>query len=87
MNENQRRLIRLKGLDGEQLFVDVGQCRQTCSSHKTKIHRKEFEAYLKANATVDPVQVPTTLMLPSWNAMGLRNGQIFENQTLNLNVK
>lgn len=44
------------GLDGEQLFVDVGQCRQSCSSHH-KIHRKEFEAYLKANASLDPVQL------------------------------
>lgn len=45
------------GLDGEQLFVDIGQCRQSCSTRKTKIHRKEFEAVLKANRSIDPVEV------------------------------
>jgi len=35
----------------------MGQCRQSCSTKKTKIHRREFEAILKANTSVDPVEV------------------------------
>ena len=44
------------GLDGD-ISVDMGQCRQSCSAKKTKINRKEFEAILKANHSVDPVEV------------------------------
>ena len=44
------------GLDGE-IYVDMGQCRQSCTAKKTKINRKEFEAILKANHSVDPVEV------------------------------
>lgn len=44
------------GLDGE-ILVDIGQCRQSCSTKRTKINRKEFEAILKANYSVDPVEV------------------------------
>jgi hypothetical protein len=44
------------GLDGD-ISVDMGQCRQSCSAKRTKINRKEFEAILKANYSVDPVEV------------------------------
>ena len=53
----QRKRFIGYGLDGEQLFVDEGQCRQMCPTKKKKIHRRQFEALLKANRTVDPVQV------------------------------
>ncbi|XP_032795499.2 uncharacterized protein LOC116931928 [Daphnia magna] len=45
-----------QGLDGE-ILVDIGQCRQSCSTKRTKINRKEFEAILKANYSVDPVEL------------------------------
>lgn len=44
------------GLDGE-ISVDMGQCRQSCSTKRTKINRREFEAILKANYSADPVEV------------------------------
>lgn len=53
------------GLDGEQLFVDVGQCRQTCSSKRSKIHRREFEMLLK-NSSVDPMEVSDLIRYHKW---------------------
>nr|CAH0111355.1 unnamed protein product [Daphnia galeata] len=52
----QKKYFVGKGLDGD-ISVDMGQCRQSCSAKRTKINRKEFEAILKANHSVDPVEL------------------------------
>lgn len=57
------------GVDGTQLRVDVGTCRQLC--HKTPLRplrRQEFDRYLKKYPNMDPVHVSLNLPRLSSNA-------------------
>jgi hypothetical protein len=47
------------GVDGTEIRVDVGECRELCNNlnQKKNLKREEFDKYLKKYPNLDPLQV------------------------------